>query len=754
MHFSLWSQIDGLAWAVWRVRLERDVCVETGDQSVCSVYGWEGYRSCAGFCGLYAADPDMMPGVVEVVGRHRGTGVFVVPVRPGVGPRMGEKGEPWFDWLMRHSKLVVGLPREGIGGWDAKGGVVAVLASFGTGIGLTASPRKERRIDIEVQAVLEGEGPVLGPRPRLLHRVSPVARDLDPTVADDTAEGAKGFQWSRGEEDKPVPMPTRWPVERYRQMCADYPDKAAADLGLEVMGPGVDPFVGDRSKAVDARPIRPTPGKEYVLRDKFLEMKEEGKMWGPSTEVPYPNARVTPAFDIPKDKEDPTSGKIRPIYHFGVDEWGTSVNDLCTSPRWLKFNLQALHIRDTLAWMGKGAQVVAVDVPGAFTLNHVAATALFLMVLSIVTPAFGLEYWVVLCTPFGWRPAEWGWQAVLLLLMWWLQKSGFRDFECYVDNFYFFLKKGAEVGLFVERLKDEFREMRVPLHEWQVGTRVAALGWEWDTEEMVMICPGDKKAKLGLLLEEWMGKDVFSLKEVRRICGKLQWMSAAYPQGKVWVAHWVHMRTKMDRIMKARGPRCKPAMVRCKASEEAMAGLLMWGRFFPGWNGKRRLFVGFGPMACEQILGRVDAATEEGQGCGGVMYDAGRGVLRGFVHKWSQEEREASYVIQRESTGVLEAMGAARWFGVFGEEVRGKRLLLEMDSEPVVLALEKGYSPRRAMMGCVEKVLLMSIEREVVLRVRWISGKLNVVADRLSHGRIEEARWLARQQFGTELLLE
>lgn len=185
-----------------------------------------------------------------------------------------------------------------------------------------------------------------------------------------------------------------------------------------------------------------------------------------------------------------------------------------------------------------------------------------------------------------------------------------------------------------------------------------------------------------------------------------------------------------------------------------MVGLRVWGEFFPKWDRKRRLFMGFGPMACEEVLGRVDAATAAGHGCGGVLFDKGRGVLKGFVHKWTEEERNRAMVVQRESTGVLEAMGAAWWFKKFGDEVKGKRLLLELDSEPVVLALEKGYSPKKEMMAGVEGTLGVSIELEVVLRVRWIAGQLNEVADCLSHGRIEQARWLAWQEFGVELCLE
>ena len=63
------------------------------------------------------------------------------------------------------------------------------------------------------------------------------------------------------------------------------------------------------------RPIPPSQGKEYMLRDKFVGMRDEGLLWGTSSEVPFERARVTPVFDIPKEKDNPESDRIRPIYH-------------------------------------------------------------------------------------------------------------------------------------------------------------------------------------------------------------------------------------------------------------------------------------------------------------------------------------------------------------------------------------------------------------------------------------------------------
>lgn len=750
MCFSLWSQIDGLLYAVWGVRLERDVLAGGSSSSVCEVYGLEGHMSCGSFVGLYATSGRDMPGVVAAVASYKGAGVFVVPVVPGAAPRIvsGGKSVPWYDFLLSHSKLVVGLPRGSVGGTGVA--AVAVFAVFGRVHGLKGSPRSERRVDIEVIPDLVREGPKLGVRPRLLHRVSPLADSTGPTRGQDTAPGCDPFPGVELSE-RPSPLQSRWSVGEFKEWSEGYPHRDARDIGLEVMGAGVDTFVGDRSKAVGTDPILPTEGKERVLREKYVEMVEEGKMWGPSRVVPYPNARVTPGFDIPKDKDDPLCEKIRPIYHFSKENGGPSVNDLCGGPNWLQFHPRASHFRDTLCWGGQGVEMVAVDVPGAFTLNHVAASLLFLMVLCTQTPGFGREFWVVLCTPFGWRPAEWGWQAVLLLIMWRLIMLGWRDFFCYVDNFFFFFPDGTDLGREVRRLRSVFEAMRVPLHEWQVGKRVKALGWWWWSDVGVLVCEEKKLRRFLALVDEWKGKKLLPLSVVRRLAGKFQWLSVAHPQARSAAARWVHVRTIGDRRLRRSGGR--PSSLRCKVSTGAMATLTTWSVLLTDWDGKRKLFLEFGPVAAAEVLGRVDAATTVGHGCGGLCLLREQGVLLGFSHVWSRQERERAFVLSRESSGVFEMLGAEWWFRKFESRVSGKRVLLEMDSEPAVMALDSWYSKKEEMMGCLDAVLRFTVLNEVVLRVRWISGVLNDIADCLSHGRLARARWLAMQEFGMELWL-
>ena len=81
------------------------------------------------------------------------------------------------------------------------------------------------------------------------------------------------------------------------------------------------------------------------------------------------------------------------------------------------------------------------------------------------------------------------------------KKGGkFKEFVVYVDNFYFFLKQGSRLGVFVRKVKEAFAAMNVPLHEWQVGKRIKAVGWEWWSDEMVMVCPLTKSSSSILFL--------------------------------------------------------------------------------------------------------------------------------------------------------------------------------------------------------------------------------------------------------------
>ena len=111
-------------------------------------------------------------------------------------------------------------------------------------------------------------------------------------------------------------------------------------------------------------------------------------------------------------------------------------------------------------------------------------------------------------------------------------------------------------------------------------------------------------------------------------------------------------------------------------------------------------------------------------------------------------------VVERASTTVLEAYAAVLWFRLFFHLCVGSRLLLESNSEPFVISIKAAFSERALVEGCVREIRSHVAFNYITLRVRHVLGEIfNLIADHLSHTRIEEARCLVRSVFNREMTL-
>ena len=328
-----------------------------------------------------------------------------------------------------------------------------------------------------------------------------------------------------------------------------------------------------------------------------------------------------------------------------------------------------------------------------------------------------------------------------------------EDVLAYVDNFFDIMPPCTSVHhrqLRRGKIEGMFHEAGVALHEHQEGTQFKGLGWIWDTEKMEMRCPNDKFTVLCDYLKKWNASTSMSLSDLETATGMMYWLGAGFTMGAACVGHLIHDRTK-GQAMHTRSARPKSAVM-VRVSREAQAALRFWGDFFPTWNKRCPIFAGFSPVTTFEVLGRVDASTE--WGCGGFAYDVATGELHGFCHEWTAEERKKAHVAVRESTGVMEAMGARIWLEVLGPTCRNRRLQLELDNSSVTRALGSLYSPTPPLMLEVVDAATICCELRVCLRVRHVTGDVfNQIADRLSHNDIPQARCLAVKEFGTPLLL-
>jgi hypothetical protein len=240
-----------------------------------------------------------------------------------------------------------------------------------------------------------------------------------------------------------------------------------------------------------------------------------------------------------------------------------------------------------------------------------------------------------------------------------------------------------------------------------------------------------------------------SLVALRKAVGMFTWMSVAFVQGAADVAPLVHMRTAADAIHR-RKPETPPTEIVVPWTPHGKAACLFWRDEFKVWDGRRTLFASFGPFFSWQGLIQVDASTDYGMG--GFLWIPP--LLIGFIHAWSDDERKTAFVKSRESTGYFETLAVQLFLSQVADRCAGLRIEIDMDNRESAKSLNSGYSPRPLLLASIRKIWSICVRSNIVLRVCHVLGvPFNSIADALSHNRLDEARCLARERFGTELVL-
>ena len=756
MDFSLVTQLDGLAYATTGVRLERDVLALNDSAAFTANFGLLRFEACSSFFGFYHTSMEHMPAVVAALHATKLCGTFVVPVWPGRGVRIGDKGTPWYEFLMSKALLVVDLPRDAFGRRPLPFGVQAVVANFGYVGRLKAKRRPEKRWTLQSVSCLKGapgSSPKIGPVPHMLTMVPEAAGQYRPGSELDTVRGVAPVPDALVSPSPPTPAKSRYNLEVLRKWARGYPYRDVAELALQVADKGVDPFVGDMSKHVPQ-----TNGKLSVAgvaksRSNWVEEVQEGRAWGPSRLAPFKAFRSCPLFDVPKAKYDPTDARVRMISNFakGGDE---SVNSLCWSPRPLYVSLRPCHLRDRAAFYaavyGPGVKAWTADKPSCFRWNVNAARLLPLFVYQMETESHGREFFVDLCNPFGCTFSEWGNQMVLAVERWNFARMGLPDIDTFVDNYFHFVPPSVHFESRCGAIEQTFKDLGIPLHERMLGAQFKGLGWLWDLERMEMICPEDKFGALCGLLDTWARAEALSLTDVRRAVGFMLWLSAGFEIGRGEIGHLTQLRTKGEAILRRTGRAPQDVMI--KVSDEARASLSFWHDVFPKWSRSAPIRLQFGPVASWEVLARVDASTD--WGCGGIAIVREADCVLWFKQAWTRSERGMARPehLLRESTGFFEFRALTRWMLTFGPQFRGKRILVEGDNASVAYGVESAYSDKAGSMEEIICFRKLCLRFNLIVRVRHIVGDVyNAVADALSHNRVSLARQLALDDFGCPL---
>jgi hypothetical protein len=132
--------------------------------------------------------------------------------------------------------------------------------------------------------------------------------------------------------------------------------------------------------------------------------------------------------------------------------------------------------------------VWASDIPKCFRGQRNLKELLRLFVYTINTNSRPQEFFVDLCNPFGWTPAEYSWQCILAVLLWRFRLDGVTELMAYVDNFFRVFASDEDASNEVALINNRLQEAGIVLHEVQEGTTFKGLGWWWHLDTMLMQC--------------------------------------------------------------------------------------------------------------------------------------------------------------------------------------------------------------------------------------------------------------------------
>jgi hypothetical protein len=243
------------------------------------------------------------------------------------------------------------------------------------------------------------------------------------------------------------------------------------------------------------------------------------------------------------------------------------------------------------------------------------------------------------------------------------------------------------------------------------------LGIEVDTRTMQLRLDAERLQELHLELDSWTGRNSCTKRELQSLIGVLGFAARCVRPGRL------HLR-RMLQSLKHWGPADTGGQRRPLAGD-FFADLQWWRRSLSGWNGVSA-FPSTHPSRAPDVVFSSDAASTVGFG-------AVLGNL--YVHGlWGAAEREGGHTW----IGYQELAAVTMACGAFGEALRGKRVLVQCDNLADVAMINKLAASTPVYNHLLRQLHELSVDLGFELRAEHLAGALNVLADALSRGRLQE----------------
>jgi hypothetical protein len=231
------------------------------------------------------------------------------------------------------------------------------------------------------------------------------------------------------------------------------------------------------------------------------------------------------------------------------------------------------------------------------------------------------------------------------------------------------------------------------------------LGVKIDCVKITLSLPDKKLAEVKLLLVSWLKKSKVTKRGLQQIIGKLSWCARVIRGGRTFVRNLINLL-----------PRVKQAHHFVRLNAAGKSDLKWWSTGLEFFNGKS-------PFPIDLPIAKYTFATDA---CliGGAAYFE----LDWFYVNWYLDypEYAESNINVLELLTVLES--ARRW----GSKWAGHHILVRSDNVSAVAAINNSTSRSGPLLEIIKELFWLAVKFDFKLSACHLSGKLNVLSDKLS----------------------
>ena len=254
-------------------------------------------------------------------------------------------------------------------------------------------------------------------------------------------------------------------------------------------------------------------------------------------------------------------------------------------------------------------------------------------------------------------------------------------------------------------------------------TTMLYLGIELDTIDMVARLSSEKLADLLSEVDRILGLENISLRGVQRFLGLLNWVCMVVFAGRAFLSRII----ELVRVAKSN------SISTLRILPETRQVLLWWKRFLPSYNGVS-FFLEYEWTHAVDFGVETDACNFGAGGFWGPHY---------FFERFDENTKSCSIAV-RELIAVFLACKA------WASQWKRKKILFRSDNTAVEAAVNKRRVKDRTLMAWIRELHLLEALYSFQIRVRYLPGKQNVLADHLSRSRLGSFRTAFRERFQSD----